>query len=184
MESMDLKTELVNGIISNDIKNDVLQSNLEIDPDFVYKLAFYVRSVYKDIDSAIMLLAYCAHNEKAKTKLRRWMSKIIQSPEEVVDLMSVYLDTFGKPIPNSLKRGLADVLSNFWHFPHYSNNGVSYKTVLKLIHPKPLNETRAVTYKCILDNKLDKSFKSKKKSRPIPSGVNVPKLVSIVNDYL
>ena len=81
------------------------------DPDSVSRLAVYARRVFNMRSVAHVLAAYLAHEPEGKPFVRRTIGGITLRGDDVTELMAFYLSTFGKPIPNALRKGVNDVFT-------------------------------------------------------------------------
>lgn len=72
--------------------------------------------------------------------MRAVYSGIAQRPDDVCEILAYYLSRFGRPIPNSMKRGLGDALSSFDEYQLGKYRGgkryVSLVDAVNLCHPK------------------------------------------------
>ena len=81
------------------------------DPDFVSRLAVFARREFNMRSVAHVLAAYLAHEPEGKPFARRTIGGITLRGDDVTELMAFYLSTFGKPIPNALRKGVNDAFS-------------------------------------------------------------------------
>ena len=134
-----------------------LREMLDKDPLFVAKLAAYTRNVFHLRTISQVLSAEIAHHAKGKEFVRRVLNKTIERPDDMTNLLSYYIKTFKKPIPNSLKKGLGDGLRKFNEYSlakYNRKDDVKLKDILVLCHPKPENEERKLLWKKILDDNM------------------------------
>jgi hypothetical protein len=114
------------------------------DPVFLLKLANYLRNEQYLRTISTYLLVYTANQPELKGRniVHQYAPKIIQRADEIKEAMAMQLQCFGKPIPNSLKKGIAESFKNFdsYNFRKYNRKNtkgaVSFKDVIKLTHPK------------------------------------------------
>jgi len=127
------------------------------DPEFILKLAAYCRNELYLRTVSIYLLVKAANIVTCKPFVRTYAKNIIKRADEIYEVMSCQLDLFGKPIPNSLKKSIADVFPTFdeYQFGKYNRDtGVKFKDVIKLTHIKQPSEI----IKKILDDKLETPY--------------------------
>lgn len=78
--------------------------------------------------------------------------------DDVTEIMAFYLQTFGKPIPNSLRRAIGEVMGGFdeYTLAKYKGSGkaVKMRDLLCLCRPKPKDAAQAALWKRCLENKL------------------------------
>jgi len=83
---------------------------------------------------------------------------IIQRADELVEAVATQLKLFGKPVPNSLKKGLGRALSNFneYQLAKYNRKrDVKLRDVLRICHPKPMDKEQSALFKKVLDDTLE-----------------------------
>jgi hypothetical protein len=82
---------------------------------------------------------------------------VIFRPDDATEILALYLAEHGKPIPNSLKKGLAMGISKFdaYQLAKYrgSKHAVSLVDVLNLVHPRP-GEKNAKALEALIDDTL------------------------------
>ena len=78
--------------------------------------------------------------------------------DDVTEIMACYLDLFGKPIPNALKKGIADAMQGFdeYTLAKYKGEGkaVKMRDLLCLCRPTPKNDAQSDLWKRLLNNEL------------------------------
>jgi len=112
------------------------------EPKYLLQLAAYLRNelYMRSISTAILVKAA---NNGAREHVRAYAPKIIKRADELTEAIACQLNMFGKPIPNSLKKGIADSFKNFdeYQFAKYNrDNEVKFKDVIMLTHPKDPSE--------------------------------------------
>jgi hypothetical protein len=89
-----------------------------------------------------LILVAAANKKELKGTgvIRQSAKRIIKRADEPVICMGYQLSMYGKPIPNSLKRALADAYEGFSEFAlakyRKENQPVTAKQVVNLVHPK------------------------------------------------
>ena len=129
------------------------------DPQFVSKLAVYARRVFNMRSVSHVLTAYLAHEPEGKPFVRETVKGVSLRGDDVTEIMSFYLATFGKPVPNSLKKGINDVLTGFneYTLAKYKGNGkaVKMRDLLCLCRPTPKDTEQSELFKKCLENRLE-----------------------------
>lgn len=77
------------------------------------------------------------------------------------EILSYYLNVYGKPIPNSLKKGIAECFVKFDEFSlakYNRSREVNLKDILNLVHPKPEDNEQSSMFRRLLENKLQVPF--------------------------
>lgn len=142
---------------SSDMQETII-SVIKEDPEFISKLAVFARCVFNMRSVSHVLTAYLAHENEGKIYVRDTIKGVAQRGDDLTEIMAFYLDTFGKPIPNSLKKGINDVIIGFdeYTLAKYKGNGktVKMRDLLCLCRPTPKNEEQAATFKRCLEGKL------------------------------
>lgn len=129
------------------------------DPEFVSKLAVFARRVFNMRSVSHVLTAYLAHENEGKSYVRDTVKGVALRGDDLTEIMAFYLVTFGKPIPNALKKGVNDVIVNFdeYTLAKYKGSGkaVKMRDLLCLCRPTPKNDEQAAIFKRCLENTLE-----------------------------
>ena len=127
---------------SDDIK-ETLKRVIKADPEFVSKLAVFARREFNMRSISHVLTAYLAHEVEGKPYVKETVRGVTVRGDDVTEIMSCYISEFGKPIPNSLKKGIANAIKGFdeYTLAKYKGTGksVTMADILNLCHPKPPN---------------------------------------------
>lgn len=138
---------------------EVIKRVIKKDPEFVYKLAVFARREFNMRSVAHVLTAYLAHEESGKPYVRETVRGVSLRGDDVTEIMSFYLATFGKPIPNSLKKGIADAMLRFdeYTLAKYKGDGkgVKMRDLLCLCRPRPQTSDQSDLWKRCLEDKLE-----------------------------
>jgi 60 kDa SS-A/Ro ribonucleoprotein len=135
------------------------------DPLFVANLAVYARTVFNMRSVSHVLTAVIANLHKAEKKpengrglVRRLVASVVNRPDDLTEIVACYIGLFGKPLPQSLKRGIGDVLNRMdeYGLSKYkgNDNTVKMKDLINLCHPKPKNPEQAELFKRCLEGNL------------------------------
>lgn len=141
---------------SDEIK-ETIKRVIKDDPQFVSNLAVFARREFNMRSIAHVLTSYLAHEPEGKPYVRSTVKGISLRGDDVTELMSFYLKEFGKPIPNSLKKGIGDAMKTFdeYTLAKYKGSGKSVKMrdLLCLCRPKPIDYYQEQLWKrCLEDN--------------------------------
>ena len=135
-----------------------LESVIRKDPEFVSKLAVYARRVFNMRSVSHVLVCYLAHEPAGKPFVRNTVRGVVQRGDDATEILSFYLSTFGKPIPNALRKGLEDVFLTFDEYTLAKYKGTSHalkmRDVLCLTRPKPQSEEQSAMWKRLLEDRL------------------------------
>lgn len=138
---------------------ETIKSVIKDDPEFVSKLAVFARREFNMRSVAHVLTAYLAYMPEGKSYVRETVKGVTVRGDDVTEIMAFYLNTFGKPIPNSLKKGINDVITKFdeYTLAKYKSErkSVKMRDLLCLCRPKPTTKAQAELWKRCLENKLE-----------------------------
>lgn len=144
------------GVIVEDIRNMI-----KIDPKFVANLAIYARKEINLRSISHVLAAELAYDVQGKKYVREVLRNIVIRVDDMSEILSYYLNVYGKPIPNSLKKGIAECFLKFDEFSlaKYNRSGeVNLKDILNLVHPKPMSLEQSNMFKRVLEDELEVPF--------------------------
>jgi len=99
-----------------------------------------------------VLVSELAKSTEGKEYVRRTLNEIIERPDDMTEVLAYYINTYGKPIPNSIKKGLAD---SFGKFDEYQLAKYNRKNAVKLVHPKAKDEIQNDLWKRLLEDRLE-----------------------------
>jgi hypothetical protein len=145
------------GDTSNEII-DTAQAVINTDAKYVANLAIYAREVMHLRSVSQALLVELANHPKGKEFVRRATNKIVERADDMTEIMAYQISAYGKPIPNSMKKGIADVFPRFneYALAKYDRaKSVTLKDLLCLTRPKPLNEAQGQLWKRLIEGKME-----------------------------
>lgn len=122
----------------------------------VEALAVEARTEMKLRHAPLWLLAAlgkAGHGASAST-----YAAVIQRADEMGELIAMQWKDGKKPLPASLKRGIAKAFGKFdaYQLGKYNRKvAVSLKDVLRIVHPKPADEEQAALWKRVIDGSLE-----------------------------
>jgi len=166
---MDVKDKLVSQVLTTffneakyygDNSEEIIENIkavLEIDPRFIANLAIYARKEMHLRSISHVLVAELANHTNGKPFARKAIAEVVERVDDITEILSYYLATYGKPIPASMKKGLADAFSKFdeYQLAKYNRKKeIRLKDILNLVHPKPLNNEQSNMWKRLLDGNL------------------------------
>lgn len=127
-------------------------------PQFVANLAVFARREFNMRSVSHVLVAHLAHEVAGKPYTRDVVKAVSLRGDDVTEIMSCYLNLFGKPIPNALKKGIGDAMQGFdeYTLAKYKGDGkaVKMRDLLCLCRPTPKNEAQSDLWKRLLNNEL------------------------------
>lgn len=137
---------------------ETIQRVIKSDPQFVANLAVFARREFNMRSVAHVLATYLAHEVGGKPFARETIKGVSLRGDDITEIMSFYIATFGKPIPNALKKGINDVLHGMdeYSLAKYKGDGkaVKMRDLLCLCRPTPKDDAQAVLWKRCLEAEL------------------------------
>lgn len=163
-EEMELYSLAVNCMMSDqfyrkepEILNRLIELVEKCDSSFIQKLGVYAREEMYLRSIPLVLAVLMAKFKKLNSK---YVYRILQRADELLEILALYKTINGslKPIPNSMKRGLAKAFDKFdeYQFAKYfgKKKELNIKDVMNLVRPKPIGKDREELYKRIENKEL------------------------------
>jgi hypothetical protein len=125
---------------------------------FAGKAAIYARNTFGMRSITHVAAAEIAKKVKGQTWTRKFFKAVVRRPDDMMETLAYYLTHYGKPIPNSLKRGFADALiSKFdgYQLAKYKaeKRAIKLVDIINLVHPKP-GEDLKTTFDALMGGEL------------------------------
>lgn len=122
--------------------------------DEVAELAFEARDKQhlRHVPLLIINALASVHYSVAET-----ITKVIQRPDELCELLSIYWKDGKKPIAKQIKKGLGEAFKRFNEYSlqkYNQDREIKLRDVMFLTHPKPNNDEQAVLWKRLANNEL------------------------------
>lgn len=134
---------------------EVAQTN----PKFPLQLAAWARNELYIRTTPQVLLVEAANIEACKPFVREYTPKIVKRADELGEVIAYQLQAHGKPIPNSLKKGLADAFAKFdeYQLNKYdsSKTEVSLGDVLHLIYRREGYPVSKALWNYLVNDEVD-----------------------------
>lgn len=138
---------------------ETIKSVIANQPEFVANLAVFARREFNMRSVSHVLAAYLAHEPNGKPYAKRVIKSICLRGDDATEILSCYLSIFGKPIPNSLRRALKEVLAGFdeYTLAKYKGDGKSVKMrdLVCICRPDPKTEAQSQAFKKLLEGRLE-----------------------------
>ena len=138
---------------------ETIREVLDYDAKFVANLTLYTRKEMHLRSISHVLMSELSNHPKGKIYARQVIKDATIRVDDMTETLSYYMNSFGKPIANSMKKGLAD---SFKKFNEYSlakynklNKDIKLKDILCLTHPKPSTQEQSILFKKVLENTLE-----------------------------
>lgn len=154
-EAYDLspKLELVSLLLTSFVEDQFYRSksqslqevcdlvNTISDKKFVAKAALYARREFYMRSISHVVAGEIAYVVKGESWTKNFINKVVTRPDDMLEILSYYIKKYGKPIPNSLKKGLASSFHKFdeYQIAKYRGEGRDLKMVdlVNLVHVRP-----------------------------------------------
>lgn len=142
---------------SIDIVNTI-DKVVEVNPRFIANLCIYARKEMHLRTISHVLITALAKSNVGKPYVRKTMGKVIERVDDMTETLAYYINAYGKPTPNSMKKGIADKLLTFdeYQLAKYNrSNSIKLRDLICLVHPKAKNEDQNDMFKRLLEDKLE-----------------------------
>jgi len=127
----------------------------KVDPKFAAKAAIFARNEFGMRSITHIVGAEVPARVKGEKWTKNFVDKVIRRPDDATEILAYYLANYGKPVPNSLKKGLALGLSKFDSYQLAKYRGdkkaVSLVDVVNLVHIKPTEKNREALSQLVND---------------------------------
>ncbi|WML32985.1 TROVE domain-containing protein [Clostridium sp. OS1-26] len=130
---------------------------IEADPKFVANLCIYARKEMNLRSVSHALIGELARSNIGKNYVRKTINMSALRVDDMTEILAYYVNSYGKPIPNSIKKGIADVILGFdeYQLAKYNRkNEVKLKDIFCLTHPKAKTNEQNDMFKRLLEDKL------------------------------
>ncbi|TYQ15254.1 UNVERIFIED_CONTAM: TROVE domain-containing protein [Acetivibrio alkalicellulosi] len=135
-----------------------IRNVIKSDAGFIANLCIFVRNEMHLRTISHVLVSELAKSSEGKNFVRKVLNKIVERPDDMTEVLAYYINTYGKPIPNSIKKGLADSFGKFdeYQLAKYNrDNEVKLRDILCLVHPKAKDEMQNDLWKRLLEDNLE-----------------------------
>jgi len=140
-----LLTAMLNGDRYYESNDDTIKRMIglldRVDPLFAAKAAVYARNEFGLRSISHIAAAEIAKRVKGESWTKRFVNAVVRRPDDMTEIMAYHLATSGKPVPNSMKKGLATAFDKFDHYQlaKYRGEGktVSLVDLVNMVHPVP-----------------------------------------------
>lgn len=140
------------------------------DPEFILKLAAFARKEMYLRSAPVFLLVEACDYPQCKPYIRKYVPHIIQRADEITEVIAYWTTKNGNignrssrgSLPASLKKGLADRFQTLTAYEagKYKKDDAKVKMsdVIRVTHPKPLNDEMNTLFKQIRTNTVPIPF--------------------------
>lgn len=128
------------------------------DKKFLAKAAIYARNEFGMRSITHAVAGELASIVKGEPWMKNFFNMVVHRPDDMMEIVAYYLSIDGqvdkrKPIPNSMKKGLAKAFAKFdeYQLSKYrgENKDVSLVDLVNLVHPKPTDKNRDALKKLV-----------------------------------
>ena len=145
------------------IADRIVENARKVDPHYLADLAKEVRHRANLRHAPLLLLDVLS--EWSKTHPRKYSARLISEtiadvisrPDELTEFLAVYWRNGRKSVSHQIRLGLAKAFEKFseYSLAKYDRDGaIKLRDVMRICHPKPVDEAKAVLYKKVLDRTL------------------------------
>jgi 60 kDa SS-A/Ro ribonucleoprotein len=110
------------------------------EPRFAAKAALFARNTYGMRSVSHLVAGETAKHVKGARWTKSFYDRVVRRPDDVLEILGYYLAAYGRPVPNSLKKGLGAALSRFdeYALAKYRRDHAAFKLVdaVNLVRPK------------------------------------------------
>jgi len=132
------------------------------EPKFVAQLAIFARREFHMRSVSHVLTAILAHEPNGKQYIRRLIPSVVMRADDITEILAAYMHFYGKPIPNSLKKGINDA---FVRFDEYTlakykgeQNKLKMRDVPRICHPTPKTSEQSDLWKRLITGELQTPY--------------------------
>lgn len=144
------KFDLVNILLTSFVENQYYESATDITkrlldyvskmPKFSAKASIFARNEFGMRSITNIVGAEIPFIVKKERWVKDFIERVVFRADDMTEILSLYLAKHGKPIPNSLKKGLASAFEKFdkYQIAKYKGEGkkVNMVDLVRLVHPK------------------------------------------------
>lgn len=146
----------------SDIAAHIIETSVQIangkNPEDLLIIARWARDEMNMRTTPMVLLAIAAHEIPTKEFTRRYIRASVRRADDILQIFAASLAMFGKPLPNSLRRGLSDAIAKQtqWEIFRYKGNShPNFKDVLKMVGRSDGYPLDKKTYDAIMNDTVD-----------------------------
>jgi hypothetical protein len=161
--------ELVSVLMTSFVKDQFYRSESEVltklkelvskvkNKKFIAQAAIYARTEFGMRSVTHVVAGELAHEVKGEAWMKNFFNKVVHRPDDIMEILTYYMHAYGKPIPNSMKKGLAMSFSKFneYQLAKYRGEQGELKLLdaVNLLHPKPTKDNKKALEK-LMSGKL------------------------------
>ena len=138
------------------------------EPEFVLQVAAWARLKGNMRSAPILLFVIAANIPACKPFVRQYGPLVIRRADEIREVFACQKEMFGKPIPNCIKKSLADAFLRFTPYQldkYNQDTEYAFKHVLRMVRPSPVTTAQSAIFKFLVHG-WDKLTPSERGSLP------------------
>lgn len=128
------------------------------DKKFAAKAAIYARNEFGMRSITHALAGELAYLVKGQEWVKNAIYRIVKRPDDMLEILGYYGNKYGKPFPNSLKKGLSKAVHKFSEYQLAKYRGETSDTKLvdlfNIVHPVPKTEAEKDVYARLMKGEL------------------------------
>ena len=111
----------------------------KVEPEFSAKAALYARNTHGMRSVSHLVAGEIAKGVKGRTWTKTFFDRVVRRPDDALEILGYYLAVHGRPVPNSLKKGLGAAFARFdeHQLAKYRRDHATFKLVdaVNLVRP-------------------------------------------------
>lgn len=127
-----------------------------VDPKFAAKAAIFARNEFGMRSISHVVAGEIAGTVSGEQWTKNFHRDVVRRPDDMTEIVSYYLATYGKPLPAALKKGLAAAFAKFdgYQLAKYRGDGkgVSLVDVVNLVRPRSSSKNASALKRLIEDS--------------------------------
>jgi hypothetical protein len=164
------KTELTSIALTSFLKDQFYRSaddttqrviqlmNTITDKEFIAKLAIFARQRYGMRSISHLMASELADQVKGEEWTKDFIFNVVKRPDDIIEILACFKAMHkDQPIPNCMKKGLANAFSKFdeYAIAKYRGEGHDFKLIdiVNLVHPKSTSKNKKAL-EALVQNKL------------------------------
>ena len=145
------------------IADRIVENARKVDPHYLAELAKEVRHRANLRHAPLLLLDVLSEWPKThpgvlqNTFVGETIADVISRPDELAEFLAVYWRNGRKSVSHQIRLGLGKAFGKFseYSLAKYDRDGaIKLRDVMRICHPKPVDEAKAALYKKVLDRTL------------------------------
>lgn len=141
------------------VGEQIAEAVKSVSPAFAEKVAADARSKGNLRHVPLLVVREMFRDPTKRMAAASALFDVVQRPDEMGEFLSIYWKDGKTPIPSGAKRALAMAFQKFtaYQLGKYNSDAakVKLKDVIRIVHPKPADESQSALWKSVLDGTLE-----------------------------